>query len=116
LIRQVQERWGLSTRDLATLTNRSPSTIRSYKSLYLNRIPPESFKQAFYSLVKVLETAPAEVLLTLDGRQGIIKGKDETWHVISLGTGVFLHECRQCNEFFVAQHNAQRCPVCREEF
>jgi len=110
LIRQVQEIWGLSTRDLATILNKSPSTIRTYRSDKLGREPPESFKQTFYSVVKVLETAPAEVLLTLDGRQGIIKGKDETWHVVSLGTGVFLHECRQCNEFFVAQHNALRCP------
>lgn len=116
LIRTIQSIYGLSTHDLAILMGKSDSTIRTYRSEKAGREPPESFKQTFYSLVKVLNEAPAEVLLTLDGRAGIIKGKDEIWHVVSLGTGVFLHECRDCNEFFVAQVNALRCPLCRKEF
>lgn len=115
LIRIVQANYGLSTVDLAKLMSKSTSTIRTYKSYKVNREPPDDFKQAFYSLVKVLKEAPAEVLLTLDGRQGIIKGKDKTWHVVSLGSGIFLHECHRCNDFFVAQWNAKTCPTCKED-
>lgn len=115
LIRTIQSIYGLSTVDLGKLMGKSTSTIRTYKSYKVKREPPDSFKQAFYSLVKVLNEAPAEVLLTLDGRQGIIKGKDKTWHVVSLGSGIFLHECRRCDEFFVAQWNAKTCPTCKSK-